>query len=40
LLAGPPDARGSRAVFHAADPALVEHLVFRLRSEVGFGVRV
>jgi DNA-binding response OmpR family regulator len=40
LLAGPPDARGSRAVFHAGDPALVEHLVFRLRSEVGFGVRV
>jgi DNA-binding response OmpR family regulator len=40
LLAGAPDARGARAVFHAADPALVEHLVFRLRSEVGFGVRV
>jgi DNA-binding response OmpR family regulator len=40
LLAGPPDARGARAVFHSGDPALVEHLVFRLRSEVGFGVRV
>ncbi len=40
LLAGPVNKGGLRPVFHTADPVLVEHLTFRLRSEVGFGVRV
>lgn len=39
LVAGPPDADGTRAVYHSADPVLVEHMTFRLRAEVGFGVR-
>ena len=38
LLAGPPAADGTRPVFHSDDPGLVEHLTFRLRAEVGFGV--
>ncbi len=38
LIAGPPAADGTRPVFHSDDPGLVEHLTFRLRAEVGFGV--
>lgn len=38
LVAGPPAADGTRPVFHSDDPGLVEHLTFRLRAEVGFGV--
>ena len=37
LIAGPPQAGGLRPIFHTADAALVEHMTFRLRSEVGFG---
>lgn len=44
LIAGPPqssqypDREGMRRLFHASDPALVEHLAFRLREEVGLGM--
>lgn len=38
LIAGPPEADGQRRLFHASDPALVEHLAFRLRAEVGLGM--
>jgi len=38
LVAGPPDAEGARPVYHSADPILVEHVAFRLREEVGFGL--
>jgi hypothetical protein len=38
LVAGPPRPDGQRPVFHSADPVLVEHMTFRLRGEVGFGV--
>lgn len=37
LIAGPPGREG-RAVFHSNDRSLVEHVVLRLRAEVGFGV--
>ena len=39
LVAGPGAADGTRPVFHSDDPGLVEDLAFRLRAEVGFGVR-
>lgn len=39
LVAGEARSDGTRAVFHSCDPALIEHMTFRLRSEVGFGVR-
>jgi DNA-binding response OmpR family regulator/GGDEF domain-containing protein len=39
LVAGPAAEGGMRPVFHTNDPGLVEHMAFRLRSEVGFGVR-
>jgi DNA-binding response OmpR family regulator/GGDEF domain-containing protein len=39
LVAGPPGPDGSRPVYHSGDDVLVEHLTFRLRTEVGFGVR-
>ena len=39
LVAGPRRSDGARPVFHSADPVLVEHMTFRLRAEVGFGVR-
>lgn len=39
LLAWPRQADGSRPVFHTSDPVLVEHMTFRLRAEVGFGMR-
>jgi hypothetical protein len=39
LVAGPARAGGARPVFDSDDPALVEQLAFRLRAEVGFGVR-
>ncbi len=39
LVAGPRRSDGARPVFHSADPILVEHMTFRLRAEVGFGVR-
>ncbi len=39
LVAGPRDPAGERNVFHTAERALVEHLAFRLRSEVGVGLR-
>lgn len=39
LVAWPREADGARPVFHSSDPLLVEHMTFRLRSEVGFGVR-
>jgi CheY-like chemotaxis protein/GGDEF domain-containing protein len=39
LVAGPELSDGVRPVYHSGDPVLVEHLTFRLRSEVGFGVR-
>ncbi len=38
LLAG-PRKEDRQVVFHSSDPVLVEHLAFRLRSEVGFGMR-
>ncbi|MCZ6568555.1 MAG: hypothetical protein O7B23_00125 [Deltaproteobacteria bacterium] len=38
LVAGPPDAEGRRPVYHSSDPVLVEHVMFRLREEVGFGM--
>jgi CheY-like chemotaxis protein/GGDEF domain-containing protein len=38
LVAGPP-ANGRRLVFHSTERPLVEHLAFRLRAEVGFGMR-
>lgn len=39
LVAGKRKRNGKRPVFHSDDPVLVEHLTFRLRSDVGFGVR-
>ena len=39
LLAWPAQADGTRPVFQTSDPVLVEHLTFRLRAEVGFGMR-
>jgi DNA-binding NarL/FixJ family response regulator len=39
LIAGPARADGARPVFHTLDSGLVEHLAFRLRAEIGFGVR-
>jgi CheY-like chemotaxis protein len=39
LVAGRPRSDGARPVFHTSDAGLVEHLAFRLRAEVGFGVR-
>ena len=39
LVAGPRRSDGARPIFHSADPVLVEHMTFRLRAEVGFGVR-
>jgi len=39
LIAGPPRRDGARPVFHTLDSGLVEHLAFRLRAEIGFGVR-
>ena len=38
LVAGLPDAEGRRPVYHSSDPVLVEHVMFRLREEVGFGM--
>jgi hypothetical protein len=38
LVAAPPES-GRRVVFHTTERALVEHLAFRLRAEVGFGMR-
>ncbi|MCP4005835.1 MAG: response regulator [bacterium] len=40
LVAGARRSDGARPVFHSSDPVLVEHMTFRLRTEVGFGVRV
>lgn len=39
LVAGKRRRNGKRPVFHSDDSVLVEHLTFRLRSDVGFGVR-
>jgi len=39
LIAGAPRSDGARPVFHTLDAGLVEHLAFRLRAEIGFGVR-
>ncbi len=39
LVAWPRSTDGTRPVFHSSDPLLVEHMTFRLRSEVGFGMR-
>ena len=39
LVAGKRKRNGQRPLFHSDDPVLVEHLTFRLRSDVGFGVR-
>jgi hypothetical protein len=39
LVAGPSSEDGRRRIFHTSDPILVEHMTFRLRSEIGFGVR-
>jgi DNA-binding NarL/FixJ family response regulator len=39
LIAGSPRSDGARPVFHTLDAGLVEHLAFRLRAEIGFGVR-
>jgi hypothetical protein len=39
LIAGRPRSDGARPVFHTLDAGLVEHLAFRLRAEIGFGVR-
>ena len=39
LIAGRARADGARPVFHTLDAGLVEHLAFRLRAEIGFGVR-
>ena len=39
LVAGKPRGDGCRPLFHSSDPVLVEHMTFRLRSEIGFGVR-
>ncbi len=39
LVAGKRKRNGKRPVFHSDDSVLVEHLTFRLRSDVGFGVR-
>ena len=39
LVAGAPRSDGARPVFHTIDAGLVEHLAFRLRAEIGFGVR-
>lgn len=39
LVAGKRRRNGKRPLFHTGDPVLVEHLTFRLRSDVGFGVR-
>ncbi len=38
LVAAPPEG-GRRLVFHTTERPLVEHLAFRLRAEVGFGMR-
>ncbi len=38
LVAGPMGGDGARDVFHTSDPDLVEHMAFRLRAEVGFGL--
>ncbi len=39
MVAGPPAPDGNRMVYHSNDAVLVEHMTFRLRAEVGFGVR-
>ncbi len=39
LVAGPSEESGRRRIYHSSDPVLVEHMTFRLRSEIGFGVR-
>ena len=39
LVAGKRKRNGKRPVFHSDDSVLVEYLTFRLRSDVGFGVR-
>ena len=39
LVAGARAPDGTRPVFHTSDSVLVEHLTFRLRADVGFGVR-
>jgi DNA-binding NarL/FixJ family response regulator/GGDEF domain-containing protein len=39
LIAGRPRSDGARPVFHTLDAGIVEHLAFRLRAEIGFGVR-
>ncbi len=38
ISASPHAARGTRRIYHSTDPVLVEHMIFRLRAEVGFGV--
>jgi DNA-binding response OmpR family regulator/GGDEF domain-containing protein len=39
LVGGQPRRDGTRPIFHCSDPVLVEHLTFRLRAEIGLGVR-
>ncbi len=39
LIAGTARRNGDRPVFHSSDPVLIEHVTFRLRAEIGFGVR-
>ncbi len=39
LVAWPAEDDGMRPVFHSSDQLLVEHMTFRLRAEVGFGMR-
>ena len=39
LVSGAERADGARPVFHSSDPTLIEHIAFRLRAEIGFGVR-
>jgi len=39
LIAGPPREDQTRPVYHTNDTTLVERLTYRLRSEVGLGVR-
>jgi CheY-like chemotaxis protein/GGDEF domain-containing protein len=39
LVAAPADGHGNRQLFHSSERSLVEHLAFRLRAEVGFGMR-
>jgi hypothetical protein len=39
LVAAPADVHGNRQLFHSSERSLVEHLAFRLRAEVGFGMR-